>query len=58
MEVAQKVVCGNLEANTVESNPANQYFLLPVICLLFLWLLGYFRKLVHISDDVCMTGII
>lgn len=54
MEVAQKVVCGNLEANTVESNPANQYFLLPVICLLFLWLLGYFRKLVHISDDVCM----
>lgn len=58
MEVAQKVVCGNFEANIVESNLENQYFLLPVICLLLLWLLGYFRKLVHISDDVRMTGII
>lgn len=58
MDIAWKVVCHDFEARTVESNLANQHFLLPVICLLFLWLLRYFRKLVRISDNVHMTGII
>lgn len=57
MEVALKVACsGDFVANTVESNLANQHFLLPVICLLLL--LRYFGKLVRISDNVYMTGII